>query len=84
MVDPGPESAVVNFYDPLTLVCLISGSPKPNIVWYRDGREVAREGSSLLRIEEILLSDQGTYTCTATNSEGSVASAPAYVRLNGN
>ncbi|EDO49554.1 predicted protein, partial [Nematostella vectensis] len=70
--------------DKYTLVCRVSGKPKPTITWFRDNTPVhtdnrvvaSYEGSvSALELKEMKLSDAGLYKCTATNSQGSTSSS---------
>ena len=79
----GPQSTFTNLYQDIILRCAVSGNPQPTIAWYKDGRRIAGEGSPLLVIQEMELSDRGVYHCTATNTLGTVVSAPAVVNING-
>jgi hypothetical protein len=77
-LDPGMD---------LSLRVRISGSPKPNVKWLRDGQEIFPDGSRIkttydeftssytLTIQAAGESDLGTYSCEATNSEGSATSS---------
>lgn len=64
--------------------CAVRGSPKPNIIWYKDEipiRETTERftkkmiGTSTCRleIEKVQQCDSGRYTCEATNSQGRVS-----------
>ncbi|XP_014104639.1 PREDICTED: muscle M-line assembly protein unc-89-like [Pseudopodoces humilis] len=59
--------------------CLVSGSPRPSVCWYKDGvllegdRYCAQEeqnGLHSLTIEDLVQSDSGQYKCVATNRAG--------------
>ena len=78
-----PQNTFRNLYQDIVLRCAVSGNPQPTIDWYKDGRRIAGEGSPLLVIEEVELSDRGVYYCTATNMLGTNSSDPAIVNING-
>ncbi|XP_037534245.1 cell adhesion molecule-related/down-regulated by oncogenes [Nematolebias whitei] len=67
---------------PLTLECVVSGSPTPAAKWFRNGKEV-KLGSSHQRLHNNLVlvrltrSDEGTYCCTVETERGTVTS-PGY------
>ncbi|WKY14383.1 hypothetical protein Q1695_000157 [Nippostrongylus brasiliensis] len=60
----------------LLMSCDATGKPEPSITWYVNGSEVSavNDGFELmekhLKIMNITLQDQGTYTCIAMNSAG--------------
>ncbi|VDN04253.1 unnamed protein product [Thelazia callipaeda] len=66
--------------DKLTLKCVVTGSPKPEIKWYRNGIllrksdkisiENSEDGVCMLVIEDCAMSDEGVYRCDAENSKG--------------
>lgn len=65
----------------LVLECVASGSPTPQVVWAKNGRDL-RSGRnntrfllSNLLIDAVGESDSGTYACRADNGIGSAASA---------
>ena len=65
----------------------MSGIPKPEITWFRDGKPLKiddddrrykkyeKDGSSLFEIKNVSILDTGEYTCTASNVMGAVYSA---------
>lgn len=55
---------------PVELPCMAGGVPEPTLTWARDGKRypVSADGSLVLR--DVGLGDEGTYTCTATNTAG--------------
>jgi len=70
--------------DDVELQCMVSGIPLPSIAWERDGVQLSGGSritishtpinssavSSLLRIASIDTSDDGSYTCRASNRVG--------------
>uniref|UniRef100_A0A0A9W2X0 Hemicentin-2 n=2 Tax=Lygus hesperus TaxID=30085 RepID=A0A0A9W2X0_LYGHE len=56
---------------PIVLKCTVSGYPAPKISWSFNGNEVVGRNHPDLEITNVSKSDEGTYTCTAYNSEGS-------------
>lgn len=54
----------------INITCVVSGIPKPNITWLRDGEQLeAEEGSFLvLNIQDV--NDAGRITCQAENMAG--------------
>ncbi|XP_023195302.1 hemicentin-1 [Xiphophorus maculatus] len=73
---PGNVSVILN--EPISLVCDVTGSPKPIITWFKDGTPVVASNSiqildmgkslKLLRAETV---DAGSYSCKAINIAGS-------------
>ncbi|MFM9090730.1 MAG: immunoglobulin domain-containing protein, partial [Verrucomicrobiota bacterium] len=59
-----------------------TGSPAPTYQWLKDGTPLAGATANTLTLAAAALSDAGTYSVTATNSVGSVTSAPAVLTVN--
>uniref|UniRef100_UPI00358DE534 receptor-type tyrosine-protein phosphatase delta-like isoform X2 n=1 Tax=Myxine glutinosa TaxID=7769 RepID=UPI00358DE534 len=85
-MEKGPELRVVERAHTAILLCAASGQPEPEISWYKDFLPVdtnRRDGrirlllAGALQIEHSNESDQGKYECVATNSLGTLYSAPA-------
>ncbi|NWV17414.1 OBSL1 protein, partial [Origma solitaria] len=65
--------------------CYVTGKPKPEIVWQKDGEPLApgrrhliyedREGYFILKVLYCKPQDQGLYICTASNTAGQTLSA---------
>ncbi|NXC44881.1 OBSL1 protein, partial [Penelope pileata] len=65
--------------------CYVTGKPKPEIVWQKDGKAVVpgrrhliyedREGYFILKVLYCKAQDQGLYVCTASNAAGQTLSA---------
>uniref|UniRef100_A0A8C5NFU1 Receptor-type tyrosine-protein phosphatase F n=1 Tax=Gouania willdenowi TaxID=441366 RepID=A0A8C5NFU1_GOUWI len=90
-IDMGPQLKVVERTRTATMLCAASGSPDPEIHWFKDFLpvDVSSNGrikqlrSGALQIENSEESDQGKYECVAVNRAGTRYSAPAnlYVRV---
>ncbi|XP_053415690.1 hemicentin-2 [Nycticebus coucang] len=77
-IEPGPLNKAVLENASVTLECLASGVPPPDVSWFKGRRPVsARTGVTVsvdgrvLRIERARLSDAGSYRCVASNMAGS-------------
>uniref|UniRef100_A0A1A9UZC2 Myosin light chain kinase, smooth muscle n=1 Tax=Glossina austeni TaxID=7395 RepID=A0A1A9UZC2_GLOAU len=80
---PGQVKALLHGL--FTLECVVHGSPRPEVIWYKDGLRLGlhtdvdrvktrKLGSSCcLIIKNVYESDGGRYTCEATNIKGRVA-----------
>ena len=85
------ESVQVNEGCVLLLTCQAVGEPMPDLIWYKDGRELksntrisishSSNGASSLYIARAFTDDAGVYQVTATNDYGiSVYHADIYVK----
>uniref|UniRef100_A0A4W4GTQ5 Ig-like domain-containing protein n=1 Tax=Electrophorus electricus TaxID=8005 RepID=A0A4W4GTQ5_ELEEL len=63
-----PTSLRARIGQTVVLPCVVQGEPTPEHSWFHNGRPVGNERS--LRIPAIRHSDNGTYTCVASNSAG--------------
>ncbi|KAI5628188.1 protein tyrosine phosphatase, receptor type, D isoform X17 [Silurus asotus] len=90
-IDMGPQLKVVERSRTATMLCAASGTPDPEITWFKDflpidtqthGR-IKQLRSGALQIDRSEETDQGKYECVAMNSEGTRYSTPAnlYVRV---
>ena len=77
---PGQLKALLN--NEITLDCVVLGSPKPEIIWYKEGIKIESSErrciSSVgpvcrLTLQNVVESDGGRYTCEASNKEGRVS-----------
>ncbi|CRL00790.1 CLUMA_CG014043, isoform B [Clunio marinus] len=77
---PGQLKALIN--NDITLECVAMGSPRPTIIWYKDGIRIDGNEKRVisimgplcrLTIHNISESDSGRYTCEASNKEGRVS-----------
>ncbi|XP_059676700.1 obscurin-like protein 1 [Gavia stellata] len=65
--------------------CYVTGKPKPEIIWQKDGKPLTpsrrhlvyedREGYFILKVLYCKPQDQGLYVCTASNTAGQTLSA---------
>uniref|UniRef100_A0A9J8BIP6 receptor protein-tyrosine kinase n=1 Tax=Cyprinus carpio carpio TaxID=630221 RepID=A0A9J8BIP6_CYPCA len=67
----------VNVSDSTTLVCEVSGTPTPNVVWTKDNQTVTegsgvilKQSNRVLTIQRVKKEDSGLYMCTACNQQG--------------
>uniref|UniRef100_A0A674IMS8 Obscurin-like protein 1 n=1 Tax=Terrapene triunguis TaxID=2587831 RepID=A0A674IMS8_9SAUR len=86
LVDPmAPKAFAVSEGKHAKFRCYVTGKPKPEIVWKKDGKVVApdrrhlvyedREGYFILKVLYCKARDQGLYICTASNTAGQTLSA---------
>ncbi|CAD5123226.1 DgyrCDS11587 [Dimorphilus gyrociliatus] len=53
------------------LDCRVEGYPTPSILWYYNGRLLAKaNGSEVLKIRKVSITNSGLYECVATNEAG--------------
>lgn len=66
----------------ITLECVAMGSPRPDIIWYKDGIRIDSNEKRVISvmgplcrliIRNITEDDNGRYTCEASNKEGRVS-----------
>ncbi|KAM7388095.1 hypothetical protein PAMP_024296 [Pampus punctatissimus] len=69
-IQAGPRVMKVQVGHHVELPCVVRGVPKPTITWTKDGKQypVTLDGS--LAFNHVRLDDEGTYTCTASNTAG--------------
>ncbi|XP_067239768.1 vascular endothelial growth factor receptor 2 isoform X1 [Chanodichthys erythropterus] len=67
----------VNASDSTTLVCEVTGTPTPTVVWTKDNQTVMegsgvilQESNRVLTIQRVKKEDSGLYICTACNKQG--------------
>nr|XP_033799150.1 neural cell adhesion molecule 2 isoform X1 [Geotrypetes seraphini] len=71
-------NATAERQEAITLICRATGSPEPEIHWYRNSKLLEenekyslRGGNSELTVKHIINTDGGSYVCRATNKAGS-------------
>ncbi|KAL6115791.1 cdon [Pungitius sinensis] len=75
-----PKTVSVQQSQPLTLECIVSGSPPPAAKWFKNGEEVTPGPSPQTRHNNLAFvavtrSDAGSYACAAEAEHGTVTSA---------
>lgn len=86
----GPEDIVAQTGGSVTFQCRVGGDPLPDVLWRRTagggnmplGRVKVLDDRSL-RLDNVVLGDEGEYTCEADNVVGAV-SASGYLTVYGN
>ncbi|NXB74593.1 OBSL1 protein, partial [Donacobius atricapilla] len=82
---PGAKAFAVSSGKHAKFRCYVTGKPKPEIIWQKDGEPLApgrrhliyedREGYFILKVLYCKPQDQGLYMCTASNTAGQTLSA---------
>ncbi|XP_075566432.1 obscurin-like protein 1 [Pelecanus crispus] len=82
---PGAKAFAVSAGKHAKFRCYVTGKPKPEIVWQKDGEPLTpsrrhlvyedREGYFILKVLYCKPQDQGLYVCTASNTAGQTLSA---------
>ncbi|KAG7230562.1 hypothetical protein INR49_025278 [Caranx melampygus] len=69
-IQAGPRVIKVQVGHPVELPCVVRGVPEPTLTWTKDGKSYPALHDGSLALKTVGLHDEGTYTCTATNSAG--------------
>ncbi|NXT90810.1 OBSL1 protein, partial [Anhinga rufa] len=82
---PGAKAFAVSVGKHAKFRCYVTGKPKPEIIWQKDGEPLIpgrrhliyedREGYFILKVLYCKPQDQGLYICTASNTAGQTLSA---------
>ncbi|NWI97348.1 OBSL1 protein, partial [Pitta sordida] len=82
---PGAKAFAVSAGKHAKFRCYVTGKPKPEIVWQKDGKPLTpgrrhliyedREGYFILKVLYCKPQDKGLYICTASNTAGQTLSA---------
>ncbi|NXU26644.1 OBSL1 protein, partial [Thalassarche chlororhynchos] len=82
---PGAKAFAVSAGKHAKFRCYVTGKPKPEIIWQKDGEPLTpgrrhlvyedREGYFILKVLYCKPQDQGLYICTASNTAGQTLSA---------
>lgn len=77
----GPTSQTVTAGAALTLTASVAAFPGPTYQWQKDGVAVPGATNATLTIASVQAVNAGTYTLTATNSQGTITTAGAVVAV---
>ena len=77
-----PSSRTVSAGGNVTLNAAATGSPAPVYQWRLNGFDLAGATNASLTLTNFQSANEGSYTVVASNSTGTVTSAPAWVFLN--
>lgn len=69
-IQAGPRVMKVQEGHPVELPCTVRGVPEPTLTWTKDGNRYPVSPDGSLAFRNVGLDDEGTYTCTATNTAG--------------
>ncbi|XP_034738598.1 hemicentin-1 isoform X2 [Etheostoma cragini] len=69
-IQAGPRVMKVRVGHPVELLCVVRGVPQPSVTWTKDGKKYLVSPDGSLALRNVGLADEGTYTCTATNTAG--------------
>lgn len=69
-IQAGPRVMKVQVGYPVELPCIVRGLPEPTLTWTKDGVSYPVSPDGSLAFGTVKLDDEGTYTCTATNTAG--------------
>ncbi|XP_029988074.1 hemicentin-1 [Sphaeramia orbicularis] len=69
-IQPGPRVMKVQVGHTVELPCVVQGFPEPLLTWTKDGQRYPVSPDGSLILNNVGLGDEGTYTCTATNTAG--------------
>ncbi|KAM3875993.1 hemicentin-1 [Diretmus argenteus] len=69
-IQAGPRVMKVQLGHPVDLPCVARGVPEPTLTWVKDGKRYPVTPDGSLALSHVGLDDEGTYTCTASNTAG--------------
>lgn len=69
-IQAGPRVIKVQVGHSVELPCVVRGFPEPALTWTKDGKRYPASSDGSLALGDVVLADEGTYTCTATSTAG--------------
>ncbi|KAL3991492.1 purine-nucleoside phosphorylase [Sarotherodon galilaeus] len=80
-----PKTVSIEKSQPLTLECVVSGSPAPAAKWFKNGKVIPgpshqRQHNNLAFVRA-MRSDEGSYTCAVETEQGTLVSANYTVKV---
>uniref|UniRef100_A0A3Q3ALP3 Hemicentin 1 n=1 Tax=Kryptolebias marmoratus TaxID=37003 RepID=A0A3Q3ALP3_KRYMA len=69
-IQPGPRVMRVKVGHQVELACVAKGFPEPTLSWTKDDKRYSVSPDGSLSLRNVGLDDEGTFTCTATNTAG--------------
>ena len=68
---------LVSLGDSVTLTCPVDGNPPPSVQWYKGNDNISQplHTGKAWKLSQATSSDRGLYTCSASNSVGTVTTA---------
>uniref|UniRef100_I3JEH1 Cell adhesion associated, oncogene regulated n=1 Tax=Oreochromis niloticus TaxID=8128 RepID=I3JEH1_ORENI len=80
-----PKTVSIEKSQPLTLECVVSGSPAPAAKWFKNGKVIPgpshqRQHNNLAFVRA-MRSDEGSYTCAVETEQGTLISANYTVKV---
>ncbi|XP_069679677.1 vascular endothelial growth factor receptor 1-like isoform X2 [Periplaneta americana] len=78
----GKNDLEVKLGDSIRMFCKTKGTPKPTVIWYKDGKEIDHNSSAIhfsnrnqnLTIRVVRQGNEGTYKCVASSRKNKVES----------
>lgn len=77
LILPGPRVMKVQVEHSIDLPCVSQGVPQPTVSWKKDNTALVADGAhyrlsseGTLTVRQVALSDEGVYTCVASNVAG--------------
>ncbi|KAJ4451405.1 hypothetical protein ANN_02867 [Periplaneta americana] len=78
----GKNDLEVKLGDSVRMFCKTKGTPKPTVIWYKDGKEIDHNSSAIhfsnrnqnLTIRVVRQGNEGTYKCVASSRKNKVES----------